>query len=110
MTRRALRPLRAALAAVLACGLMLPTGALAAEAGAGEAASAAAISLADATTAFATGGEGTAVIASEEGPTAFPLDATVRAAGAAGAGAAAWDAAASSTRSMLDRTSALERI
>ena len=86
MTRRALRPLRAALAAVLACGLMLPTGALAAEAGAGEAASAAAISLADATTAFATGGEGTAVIASEEGPTAFPLDATVQAAVAPGAG------------------------
>ena len=86
MTRRALRPLRAALAAVLACGLMLPTGALAAEARAGEAASAAAISLADATTAFATGGEGTAVIASEEGPTAFPLDATAQAAVAPGAG------------------------
>ena len=86
MKRRALRPLRAALAAVLACGLMLPTGALAAEARAGEAASAAAISLADATTAFATGGEGTAVIASEEGPTAFPLDATAQAAVAPGAG------------------------
>ena len=66
MTRKALKPLRAALAAVLACGLMLPTGALAAGPTAGEAAASATAALA----------ESAATLAAEEGVGAAPLAAT----------------------------------
>ena len=73
MTRRALRPLRAALAAVLACGLMLPTGALAAGATAGEAASAAAVSLAESAATPSTDDEDAAIpFASEASPKGNP--------------------------------------